>query len=73
MKRYRVSGSISTRASDDPKSPDYEAWLRWDDGDVLTDAPAHLPTADLVKSGHLTPITKERSRPSALPTGPSSA
>lgn len=57
--RYRVHGSISTRASVDPKSPEYETWLRWNDGQELKAAPKHLPIAELVESGHLTPIVKK--------------
>ena len=60
-KKYKVMqgvGPISIRQSPDPKSPLYEQWHDWQDGDVFT-PPAHLKTisgltlAQCVKAGHL--------------------
>ena len=61
MAKYRVMpgvGPVSLRKSLDPKSPLYNEWYEWRDGDIFS-PPAHLKTisgltlAQCVEAGHL--------------------
>lgn len=51
-KQYRVTsiGGISLRSSPDPKSPLYEVWLEWADGQVFT-PPEHMKIDLALKRG----------------------
>lgn len=51
---YRVERGISTRASSDPRSPDYETWVHLHEGEVVADLPAHVRVRELLESGALT-------------------
>lgn len=50
-KQYRVTNPlISLRQSPDPKSPLYEMWFNWRDGEVFT-PPPHMNVALAVQRG----------------------
>ena len=52
-KKYRVVegfGPLGLRQSPDPKSPLYEAWFTWQDGEVFT-PPAHMNMAKALARG----------------------
>jgi hypothetical protein len=51
-KRYLVTERTSTRRSPDPVSPEYETWVDFAPGQVVTSWPAHAPVAEWVDSGH---------------------
>lgn len=57
---YRVVAGTSTRKSPDPASPDYEVWVDFIPGEVVTRWPAHAPVDEWVASGHWVPIEKEQ-------------
>jgi hypothetical protein len=51
-KRYLVTERTSTRRSVDPASPDFQIWVDFEPGQVVTRWPAHAPVAEWVESGH---------------------
>jgi hypothetical protein len=59
-KQYLVVDDTSVRASDDPKSDDYERWLHYAAGETVTDAPKHADVAGWLKSGHWTVVKPKR-------------
>ena len=63
--QYRVVRGTSTRASDKPRSPDFEAWVHWRPGDVAAEWPAHTPVAQLVRDGAWEPVDEKPVGPGA--------
>jgi len=68
MAKYKVLSDTSTRASVDPKSPDYERWLHWAAGQTATTWPAHAPVDEWVASGHWQPVADPKPEPPAEET-----
>jgi hypothetical protein len=55
--QYRVVNPlISVRASTDKRSPEYERFLEWREGDLLDDYPAHTDIDGLLAAGHITEV-----------------
>ena len=53
-KSYRVVNPlISVRASTDKRSPEYERFIEWREGDVLDGYPAHTDIDGLLAAGHI--------------------
>lgn len=54
---YRVLADTSVRVSIDPDAPEFNEWVQFLEGDVVssTDVPAHADIKGWVKSGHWKP------------------
>ena len=52
MATYRVLSDTSTRASPDPKSPEFETWVHFRAGQKVSNWPEHAPVDEWVASGH---------------------
>lgn len=59
MAKYRVLRDISTRASADPESPDFERWLDFEAG-TEGDLPKHVDVERLIASGHLERVKRAK-------------
>lgn len=57
---YLVVDDTSVRASNDPKSDDYERWLHYAAGETVTEWPAHADVAGWVDSGHWVPAKRKQ-------------
>lgn len=56
-KQYRVLNPLlSVRKSTDPKSPDYEAFVEWKAGDVMTAWPKHTAVKEWLEAGHIVEV-----------------
>ncbi len=49
---YRVIADTSVRGHPDKKHPDYETWIDFPAGTVVTDPPEHADVKGWVESGH---------------------
>lgn len=56
--KYRVHDGTSVRKSPDPKSAQYDEWLHFEEGQVVSKWPAHADVEGWVASGHWAPVEK---------------
>ena len=56
---YRVESDTSVRRSADPDSPEWDEWLHYAAGDVVTNPPEHADVDGWLASGHWIPIEDE--------------
>lgn len=52
QKTYRVVDGTSVRKSNDPASADYDEWLFWEPGDLVSEWPEHADVKGWIESGH---------------------
>lgn len=57
-KQYRViNAMLSVRKSTDKDSPEYEEFIDWHDGDVMTDWPKHTAIKEWLAAGHIEEVS----------------
>lgn len=59
-KQYLVDNDlISVRLSTNPNSPDFERFVHWQRGEVMSDWPKHTDITGLIEGGHIREVKSD--------------